>query len=94
LLYDTKTIKLTGIAPSQILRESDSWHPHWEVSHRYWANRLGFALGWNYLLKYLIVTPNNINAAGVVIRYWTSSVHMAAWMTVRFCTGLSLIYSF
>ncbi len=25
---------------------------------------MGFALGWNYLMKYLIVTPNNINAAG------------------------------
>ncbi|KAJ7197879.1 amino acid permease-domain-containing protein [Mycena rebaudengoi] len=31
---------------------------------------LGFALGWNYLFKYLIVTPNNINAAGVVLAYW------------------------
>jgi len=25
---------------------------------------MGFALGWNYLMKYLIVTPNNVNAAG------------------------------
>ncbi|KAF9053622.1 dicarbixylic amino acid permease [Hymenopellis radicata] len=32
---------------------------------------MGFALGYNYLLKYLIVTPNNINAAGVVVQYWT-----------------------
>ncbi|KAF9005606.1 dicarbixylic amino acid permease [Cyathus striatus] len=41
---------------------------------------LGFALGWNYLLKYLIVTPNNINAAGVVVQYWTRTVHIAIWM--------------
>ncbi|KAF9451076.1 dicarbixylic amino acid permease [Macrolepiota fuliginosa MF-IS2] len=41
---------------------------------------LGFALGWNYLFKYLIVTPNNINAAGVVIQYWTRAVHIAIWM--------------
>lgn len=57
----------------------------------------GFALGWNYLMKfvlplfgtdqnsnkrprYLIVTPNNINAAGVVIQYWTQKVHIAVWM--------------
>ncbi|KAF8959041.1 amino acid permease/ SLC12A domain-containing protein [Flammula alnicola] len=40
----------------------------------------GFALGWNYLMKYLIVTPNNINAAGVVVQYWTRSVHIAIWM--------------
>ncbi|KAG5353955.1 hypothetical protein C0989_011443 [Termitomyces sp. Mn162] len=41
---------------------------------------LGFALGWNYLIKYLIVTPNNINAAGVVVQYWTQKVHIAIWM--------------
>jgi amino acid transporter len=43
---------------------------------------LGFALGYNYLLKYLIVTPNNINAAGVVIQYWTRHVHIAVWMVI------------
>ncbi|EEB96515.1 hypothetical protein MPER_04339 [Moniliophthora perniciosa FA553] len=43
---------------------------------------MGFALGWNYLMKYLIVTPNNINAAGVVIQYWTQSVHIAIWMVI------------
>lgn len=42
----------------------------------------GFALGWNYLMKYLIVTPNNINAAGVVIQYWTRHVHIAVWMVI------------
>ncbi|KAF8344211.1 dicarboxylic amino acid permease [Cantharellus anzutake] len=45
---------------------------------------LGFALGYNYLFKYLIVTPNNINAAGVVIRYWDTHlrVHIAVWMVI------------
>ncbi|KAF6765162.1 dicarboxylic amino acid permease [Ephemerocybe angulata] len=43
---------------------------------------LGFALGWNYLAKYLVVTPNNINAAGVVIQWWTTKVHIAVWMVV------------
>ncbi|THH32123.1 hypothetical protein EUX98_g2078 [Antrodiella citrinella] len=42
----------------------------------------GFALGWNYLLKYLIVTPNNINAAGVVIQYWNQKINIAVWMVV------------
>ena len=31
-------------------------------------------------LSQLIVTPNNINAAGVVVQYWTRSVHIAIWM--------------
>jgi len=45
---------------------------------------LGFALGWNYLFKYLIVTPNNINAAGVVLQYWEGARHVnvAVWMVV------------
>ncbi|KAJ7286269.1 dicarbixylic amino acid permease [Mycena rebaudengoi] len=45
---------------------------------------LGFALGWNYLFKYLIVTPNNINAAGVVLAYWHGArgVHVAVWMAI------------
>ncbi|KAF9532935.1 dicarboxylic amino acid permease [Crepidotus variabilis] len=43
---------------------------------------LGFALGYNYLMKYLVVTPNNINAAGVVVQYWTHKVHIAIWMVI------------
>ncbi|KII88578.1 hypothetical protein PLICRDRAFT_41765 [Plicaturopsis crispa FD-325 SS-3] len=43
---------------------------------------LGFALGYNYLLKYLIVTPNNVNAAGVVIVYWTQAVPTWVWMII------------
>lgn len=31
---------------------------------------MGFALGWNYLMKYLIVTPNNINAAGKAVIFY------------------------
>ncbi|KAH9966878.1 amino acid permease/ SLC12A domain-containing protein [Russula dissimulans] len=42
----------------------------------------GFALGYNYLMKYLVVTPNNINAAGAVIQYWTRHVHIAVWMVI------------
>ncbi|VDC06580.1 unnamed protein product [Peniophora sp. CBMAI 1063] len=53
----------------------------------------GFALGWNYLLKYLIVTPNNINAAGAVIQYWTQKVNVAVFMTVFivFIFGVNLM---
>ncbi|KAI9458500.1 dicarbixylic amino acid permease [Russula earlei] len=42
----------------------------------------GFALGWNYLMKYLIVTPNNINAAGAVIQYWTRHINITVWMVI------------
>ncbi|KAE8442790.1 hypothetical protein EG329_002823 [Mollisiaceae sp. DMI_Dod_QoI] len=33
---------------------------------------LGFCLGWNYWFKYIIVTPNNLTAASLVIQFWVS----------------------
>ncbi|GAA6017552.1 hypothetical protein JCM10207_001204 [Rhodosporidiobolus poonsookiae] len=43
---------------------------------------MGFATGWNYLMKYLVVTPNNIVAATLVISYWTDAVPVAAWIAI------------
>jgi len=68
------------------LGEMAAYLPHKKgfagYSTRFVDPALGFALGYNYLFKYLIVTPNNINAAGIVIRYWNESVHIAVWMVV------------
>jgi len=51
---------------------------------RFVDGSLGTAVGWNYLFKYLIVTPNNIVAASVVLSYWPGGqkVHIAAWITI------------
>ncbi|KAG5646639.1 hypothetical protein DXG03_002629 [Asterophora parasitica] len=66
------------------LGEMASFLPHKKgfagYATRFVDPALGFALGWNYLMKYLIVTPNNINAAGIVVQYWTRKVHVAIWM--------------
>ncbi|KAJ8700204.1 amino acid transporter [Pleurotus ostreatus] len=68
------------------LGEMASFLPHKKgfagYATRFVDPALGFAMGWNYLMKYLIVTPNNINAAGVVIQYWTRHVHIAIWMVI------------
>ncbi|OAA33460.1 dicarboxylic amino acid permease [Moelleriella libera RCEF 2490] len=37
---------------------------------RYCHPSLGFALGWTYWMKYIIVTPNQLTAASLVISYW------------------------
>ncbi|TQV95298.1 dicarboxylic amino acid permease [Cordyceps javanica] len=37
---------------------------------RYCHPSLGFALGWCYLMKYLVITPNQLTAAALVIQYW------------------------
>ncbi|KAK1767918.1 amino acid permease [Phialemonium atrogriseum] len=31
---------------------------------------LGFALGWTYWFKYIIITPNQLTAASLVVQYW------------------------
>ncbi|OAX44602.1 dicarboxylic amino acid permease [Rhizopogon vinicolor AM-OR11-026] len=40
---------------------------------------LGFALGWIYLLKYLVAPASQINSAGIVMQYWTVSVPIEVW---------------
>lgn len=41
-----------------------------------------FATGWNYFLKYIIATPTNLTAAGLVIRYWRPDLNVAIWITI------------
>ncbi|KAJ8487163.1 hypothetical protein ONZ51_g4362 [Trametes cubensis] len=49
------------------LGEMSAYLPHKKgfpgYATRFVDPAFGFALGWNYVLKYLIVTPNNVNAA-------------------------------
>ncbi|KAL6353954.1 hypothetical protein LRP88_12949 [Fusarium phalaenopsidis] len=43
----------------------------------------GFATGWNYFFKYIMVTPTNLTAAGLVIhQYWRPDLNVAIWITV------------
>ncbi|KAF8448005.1 dicarboxylic amino acid permease [Boletus edulis BED1] len=50
----------------------------------------GFAVGWNYLMKYLIAPASNINAACIVMQYWTRSVPLETW-TAIYITCILLI---
>ncbi|GAA6037372.1 hypothetical protein JCM8097_008535 [Rhodosporidiobolus ruineniae] len=60
---------------------------------RYVDPALGFALGVNYLMKYLVVTPNNIVAASIVVSYWTDAVPTGAWIAIFIvcCVLLNLL---
>ncbi|KAH7150748.1 amino acid permease/ SLC12A domain-containing protein [Fusarium sp. MPI-SDFR-AT-0072] len=42
----------------------------------------GFATGWNYFFKYIMATPTNLTAAGLVIQYWRPDLNVAIWITV------------
>ncbi|EHA51720.1 hypothetical protein MCOR27_002328 [Pyricularia oryzae] len=43
---------------------------------------VGYATGWNYFLKYVIVLPNNLTATGILIRYWAPNINVGVWITV------------
>ncbi|VUC38209.1 unnamed protein product [Clonostachys rosea] len=43
---------------------------------------LGFATGWNYFLKYIVSTPANLTACGLIIQYWRPDLNVAIWVTV------------
>lgn len=51
---------------------------------RYCDPALGFAVGYSYLFKYLIITPNQLTAAAMVIQYWVDrdTVNPGVWITI------------
>jgi len=42
----------------------------------------GFATALVYLCKYLIISPNQIVAGALVIRYWNQTINGAVWVTI------------
>lgn len=65
------------------LGEMSAYLPHKKgfagYATRFVDPALGFALGWNYLMKYLIAPSSNLNAACIAMQYWTLSVPLEAW---------------
>lgn len=51
---------------------------------RYCDPALGFAVGYSYLFKYFIITPNQLTAAALVIQYWVDreKVNPGVWITI------------
>ncbi|KAF1816735.1 amino acid permease Dip5 [Eremomyces bilateralis CBS 781.70] len=58
---------------------------------RYCDSALGFALGWTYWFKYIIVTPNQLTAGALVIQFWVKpervnpGVFIAIFMVLIAC---------
>lgn len=51
---------------------------------RYADPALGFAVGYVYLFKYLVITPNQLTAGALVMQYWVSreKVNPGVWITI------------
>ncbi|KAE9967229.1 hypothetical protein BLS_006502 [Venturia inaequalis] len=54
---------------------------------------LGFATGWNYFLKYVILLPTNLTASGMIIQYWKPDLNVAIFVTI-FGIGLVVLNLF
>ncbi|KAI5451857.1 amino acid transporter [Naganishia albida] len=59
---------------------------------RFVDDALGFATGWNYLAKYLLISPNQIIASVVVITYWDPdrTVNVAVWCSIIIAVILAI----
>ncbi|KAF4312371.1 Amino acid/polyamine transporter I [Botryosphaeria dothidea] len=80
------------------LGEMAAWLPLGSGFSGY-ANRfvdpaLGFALGYTYWFKYIIVTPNQLTAAALVIQYWVSpdDINPGVFITIFFVVIVCINY--
>ncbi|KAI1335714.1 dicarboxylic amino acid permease [Xylariaceae sp. FL0016] len=70
------------------LGEMCSWLPmsagFTGYASRFCDPSLGFALGWLYWIKYIIVVPNQLTAAALVISFWLprERVNPGVWITI------------
>lgn len=51
---------------------------------------IGFALGYNYWYGFAILVAAEVVAAALVIQYWTTSVHIAVWISILLALMLIL----
>ncbi|TPX07918.1 uncharacterized protein E0L32_010373 [Thyridium curvatum] len=68
------------------LGEMGAWLPHKKAFSGY-ASRfvdpaMGFATGWNYFFKYVIVLPNNLTASGIILQFWRPDINVSVWIVV------------
>lgn len=42
----------------------------------------GFAMGWDYVINWLVVLPFEITAAGITIEFWRDDINIAVWIVV------------
>ncbi|KAK6544109.1 glyceraldehyde-3-phosphate dehydrogenase 1 [Orbilia ellipsospora] len=51
-------------------------------SSRFLDPAWGFAMGWNYVLQWLVTVPLEITAATLALNYWGSSIPIVVWVTL------------
>ncbi|KAI1194844.1 amino acid permease [Nemania serpens] len=80
------------------LGEISSWLPmsagFTGYASRFCDPSLGFALGWTYWLKYIILPPNQLTAAALVIQFWLprDRVNPGVWIAIFLVLIISINY--
>jgi amino acid transporter len=80
------------------LGEMAAWLPHASgfsgYATRFVDPALGFSLGYTYWFKYIIVTPNNLTAAALVIQEWKTSkqVNPGVWIAIFLVAIIAINY--
>lgn len=61
---------------------------------RFCDDALGFATGYTYWFKYIIITPNQLTAAALVIQYWLPAdrVNPGVWIAIFLVIIISINY--
>ncbi|CAO1632411.1 unnamed protein product [Parajaminaea phylloscopi] len=68
------------------LGEMTSWIPHKKGfaghSSQFVSGSFGFAVGYNYLFKLLVLVPSQLNATAILLSYWRPDINGGIWITV------------
>lgn len=62
---------------------------HISLAQRFVSPALSFTMGWNYWYNWTIVLPAELNAAAVLIGYW-SDVNPAVWISVCLVVAVAI----
>ncbi|KAL1393049.1 dicarboxylic amino acid permease [Phyllosticta capitalensis] len=71
---------MTALAEMATFATSDRGFPGYAT--RFADPALGFATGYNYFLKYIVVLANNLTASGIILQYWLPHLNVGIWITV------------
>ncbi|CAJ2510100.1 Uu.00g060000.m01.CDS01 [Anthostomella pinea] len=80
------------------LGEMSAWLPmsagFTGYASRFCDPSLGFALGWSYWIKYIILSPNQLTAAALVISFWVprEKVNPGVWITIFLVAIIAINY--
>ncbi|KAK4049803.1 hypothetical protein OIV83_003859 [Microbotryomycetes sp. JL201] len=63
---------------------------HITLAQRFVNPSLSFTMGWNYWYNWTIVLPAELNAAAVLIGYWSKNINPAVWITITLVVAVAI----